>query len=503
MPTDPRQYPLPTAPPRRTPGRRRTLLALLAVPFAGAVATTVIVSTTAGAQQTDTAGLVQAEAWSAQSGTRTENTGDTGGGKNVGWLANGDWMRYDNVDLGTAGSLSAALRIAAASHAGGKVELHADAQDGELLASFPVGYTGGWQKWTTKTMVSGTRLTGKQTVFLVLSSGQGSDFINVNWLQFKRTPTATLPGSPTPAGSGAAGSPGAAGSTGAPPPGNAGWPAVDPAKQAADTAAFFARTPRPITNNPVKVPEFHASCTVSHHAADDPIVFPGLAGASHNHTFLGNRTTDANSTADSLLAATTTCTPAQDHSAYWIPTLYQNGKVVDPKEVTVYYGSRLKDPSRTQPFPFGLRMITGDAKNQSDTPDHQGNHFWCAGIGGEVGRTANGEYPICAKTAELVRQITFPDCWDGVHLDSPDHKAHMANGDYTGACPKTHPVPIPSVSFVIAYPLNTDTDGITLASGNGYSMHADFFNAWEPEALAQRTRDCLDQAYKCNAAGTF
>ncbi|GAA3449905.1 DUF1996 domain-containing protein [Dactylosporangium matsuzakiense] len=495
MPTARNPY---LVPPRRQPKRRRTLLALLAVPVAGALAFTVVLTATAGAEQIDTAGVVQAEAWSAQSGTRTENTGDTGGGRNVGWLASGDWMRYDDVDLGAAGSLTASVRVAAASRAGGTVELRAGAQDGELLAAIPVGYTGGWQNWTTKAAVSTTELTGLQTVFLVLKSAQPADFININWLQFKRTPTATIPGSPTQEPPSSPASPSSPG--GAP---DGGWPAVDPAAQQADTAAFFARRPAPVTNNPVKVPEFHATCTVSHHAADDPIVLPGLAGASHDHTFLGNRSTSATSTADSLLAAGTTCTPAQDHSAYWIPTLYQNGKVVDPKEVTVYYGSRLKDPSRTQPFPFGLRMVTGDAKNQSDTPDKQGNHFWCAGAGGEVGRTADGQYPVCAKTAGLVRQVTFPDCWDGVHLDSPDHRAHMANGDSTGACPASHPVPIPSVSFVIGYPLNTDTSGITLSSGNGFSMHADFFNAWEPDALAQRVRDCLDQGYKCNAQGTF
>ncbi len=481
--------------------RRRTLLALLAVPVVGAVATTVIVTTTAGAEQSDTTGLLQAEAWSGQSGARTENTGDTGGGKNVGWLANGDWLRYDAIDLGSAGPLTASVRVAAASRAGGTIELHAGSQTGELIASYPVNYTGGWQTWTTKTVVSATGLKGPQTVFVVLKSDQASDFININWLQFKRTPTATIPGSPT---GGATTKPPTGAPTSAPPPPQTGWPTVDPAKQAADTAAFFARKPKPVTNNPVKVPEFNAQCTVSHHNNDDPIVFPGLAGATHNHTFFGNKTTDATSTTESLLAGNTTCNPAGDHSAYWIPTLYQNGKVVDPKgAVTIYYGSRLKDPSKTQPFPLGLRMIAGDAKTQTDTPDKQGNHFWCAGIGGSTGRTPDGEYPVCAPTAELVRQITFPDCWDGVHLDSPNHKDHMANGDYTGACPKSHPVPIPSVSFVIAYPLNTNTTGITLSSGNGYSMHADFFNAWEPEELARRVRDCLDQGYKCNSAGNF
>jgi hypothetical protein len=286
----------------------------------------------------------------------------------------------------------------------------------------------------------------------------------------------------------------------APVPGQ--WVSVDPAKQAADTAAFFARKPATVTGNPVKVAEFHATCTVSHHAPDDPIVFPGGAGKSHNHTFIGNTSTNANTTLASLKAAGTTCTPKADHSAYWVPTLYQNGKVVDPDDITVYYGSRLKDPSRTQPFPEGFRMITGDAKVQTDTPDHQGNHFWCAGIGGEVGRTADGVMPICAPTASLVRQVTFPDCWDGTHLDSPNHKAHVSEA-VNGACPAAFPVAIPNVSFVIRYPLSTNTAGVTLASGTTFSMHADFFNAWEPAAQAQRVRDCLDQKVKCNAQGGF
>ncbi|MFY1614803.1 DUF1996 domain-containing protein [Micromonospora sp. WMMD736] len=323
------------------------------------------------------------------------------------------------------------------------------------------------------------------------------------------TPTTTP--ATTPSASGTSTSPPAPAKPGtssttsaAAPTTSGGWITVDAAAQAAATKAFFARKPKPVTGNPVKVPEFNVGCTVSHHNSDDPIVLPKLVGASHNHTFWGNRSTDANSTADSLRSAkATTCNSPDDQSAYWVPTMYQNGKVVDPTEVTVYYGSRLKDPSKTQPFPFGLRMITGNAKNQVDTPDKQGNHFWCAGIGGEIGRSADKTFPVCAKTAHVVRQITFPDCWDGKHLDSPDHKAHMANGDHTGACPKSHPVPVPSVSFVISYPLSANTDGITLASGTSFSMHADFFNAWKDEALAARVRNCLDQGVKCNSAGNF
>ncbi len=184
-----------------------------------------------------------------------------------------------------------------------------------------------------------------------------------------------------------------------------------------------------------------------------------------------------------------------------MPTLLKDGKPVMPKEVTVYYGSRLKDYAATVPFPSGFRMIVGDAKQQTSTG--QNNQFWCAGNGGETGRTANGEWPVCAPTAELIRQLTFPDCWDGVHLDSPDHKSHVGPADNTGKCSGKFPVAIPSISFMLPYPLNTDTEGVKLSSGTGYSMHGDFFNAWVPQALAERVRNCINQHAKCNAQGGF
>ena len=57
-------------------------------------------------------------------------------------------------------------------------------------------------------------------------------------------------------------------------------------------------------------------CTFSHAAADDPIVFPAQPGAAHMHNFLGNRSTDAFSTLDSLKAADTSCKLSADTAAY-------------------------------------------------------------------------------------------------------------------------------------------------------------------------------------------
>ena len=52
---------------------------------------------------------------------------------------------------------------------------------------------------------------------------------------------------------------------------------------------------------------FFSVCRLSHFAPDDPIVRPGLPGASHPHEFFGNTSTNARSSLASLLAHGTTC----------------------------------------------------------------------------------------------------------------------------------------------------------------------------------------------------
>jgi hypothetical protein len=456
---------------------RRRLIASLGGAAAAVLAAGVVVAVTpsSGAAAEVT---VQAEAFAAQSGAVVEPTVDVGGGSAVGYLARGDWMRYDGVDLGASGALNVSVRVASASGGPGAVELRTGSATGALLARFTITATGGWQSWTTQTIAVASHPTGAQTVYAVLTNaGSGADFVNINWLSF---------------------SSGGSGGTG--------WVNVDPVKWNAQLSAFNAMAMAPAPPNSVRVPEFNATCTYSHSKKDDPIVFPGQPGASHMHTFFGNRSADAFSTVGSLAAATaTTCAPAPaDLSAYWIPTLYDHGMAVEPRGVVVYYGSRLADPSQTKPFPFGFRMIAGDARLQVPTPAGTVNQFYCVGgtTGGSIGRSADGNWPICSPGGTLMFQLVFPDCWDGVHLDSPDHKSHLA---YTpnGTCPAGFPVAIPSVSFVIAYPAVGSADGFTLASGMASSMHGDFFNAWDNDAQGHRVKNCIVQSAKCNSAGQF
>jgi hypothetical protein len=196
------------------------------------------------------------------------------------------------------------------------------------------------------------------------------------------------------------------------------------------------------------------------------------------------------------------CKPLEDHSAYWIPSLYETGKVVEPEQVVVYYGSLLKDKTRTVPMPQGMRMIAGDAKRQVATPLGAVNQFYCAG-GPQDGkeRSTDGNWPVC-DGGTLHFTLRFPDCWDGLHLDSPNHKDHVSFG-VNGACPTTHPVAVPALTFSIAYPTSGTKAGFQLSSGLASSMHGDAFFAWDETAMASRVKNCVVQVAQCNTAGEF
>ena len=213
---------------------------------------------------------------------------------------------------------------------------------------------------------------------------------------------------------------------------------------------------------------FVETCGFSHRAADDPIVFPGQPGASHDHTFVGNRSTSASSTYDSLRAAPTSCERRADTAAYWAPTLLQGATAVLPEGATIYY--RRATLAEVQPFPDNLRMIAGDAK--AAAPQDPRITFWNCGIAGGVQRSSTVPSCPAARGSFLRLHIRFPSCWDGTALDSTDHKSHMAYAA-RGACPSTHPVPVPAIELIVRYrTVSSPTlgaGGLSLSSGGQLS----------------------------------
>ena len=236
---------------------------------------------------------------------------------------------------------------------------------------------------------------------------------------------------------------------------------------------------------------FVGSCMFSHAAKDDPIVIPGFPGLSHDHSFVGNTTTNASSTLGSLRAGATTCKRAGETAAYWMPTLLLNGQSVAPRGATVYYRRKTLAPVRA--FPQGFKLVAGDAR--ATTPQDIKLTYWNCGAMSSVPNSA--EVPTCPndRAQSLRLHVNFPSCWDGEHLDSADHKSHMAN-PVRGVCPASHPVSLPAISVIFRYPI-TGGSGVTLASGGQYSAHADFFNAWRPGALQSLVKRCLNALRHC------
>jgi hypothetical protein len=262
-----------------------------------------------------------------------------------------------------------------------------------------------------------------------------------------------------------------------------------------------ADAPKP--GDPAGTPQeinFLTVCRFSHRAADDPIVFPGVPGASHSHDFFGNRTTNAASTYDSLRAAdTTSCNRTGDTAAYWAPSLLLDGQLVEPLGINAYYRTGGKDPASIQAFPAGLRMIAGDARATAAQPLRVTS--W--GCFGEAQMRPQATPPTCpfdGRTNGLKLTVRFPDCWDGVNLDSADHKSHMAYS-MRGQCPASHPVPVPMIVLNVRYATAGGPSAV-LASGNSpYTGHADFFNAWDQAMLEQLVRACLNASVHCGATG--
>ena len=256
----------------------------------------------------------------------------------------------------------------------------------------------------------------------------------------------------------------------------------------------------PPSNGPiVRVAEFLADCPFTHRLPDDPIIYPGLPGASHMHSFFGSTTTNANTTLATLQNSPTNCNPAVDKSSYWVPTLYRDNVPVEPTGTTFYYlGEGVRDDviARTQPIPLGLRIVAGNAK--ATAPDATTISRWSCLHAGQV--PPGKDFVNCPAGTMLESYLDFPQCWNGRDLDSADHKSHMAypvNGD----CPASHPVPVPKLRQVLRYPVTGDPSHFRLASGAGFTMHGDFFNAWPEAEMARRVNDCIRPIIKCGVDG--
>lgn len=265
---------------------------------------------------------------------------------------------------------------------------------------------------------------------------------------------------------------------------------------------------------------FRLSCPPSHMSFDDPIVYPGVQGAAHHHTFFGNDSVRHNSNLMEFDATGgSTCSGGiANRSAYWVPSMIDTstGRAIVPASIQVYYkkGYNAIPAASIQMFPRGLRMIAGEPM-RSTPPDQWTTYTY---FGCEVGGAPGGAaMPVCTANPTLVDPqwspfanalfvtLIFPNCWNGTDLDSPDHKSHMAYSG-GGTCPASHPVPLTQITYNVWYRMgiNEDNRHWRLSSDmhptvTGYSMHGDWVNGWSPDIERAWLDNCVRSSRDCTS----
>jgi hypothetical protein len=246
----------------------------------------------------------------------------------------------------------------------------------------------------------------------------------------------------------------------------------------------------------------------------DPILFPGKPGG-HVHSIIGGTAFQRSMSGRGQDSDQTTCDKAIDHSNYWVPQLYHqrsDNKLFEMVKWTgsaVYYqkracnyttASKVCDKTQTPlAFPYGFRMIAGDTTRRTQNNNdfaQRAISMMCIFDGGS--KEGNGLPPRHCNTIRA--QVYFPSCWDGINLDSADHKSHVSYpeiGDYNGGvCPKTHPVALLSIFYEFFFDTSsyTDYNRFVFANGDttGFGYHGDFVMGWTDRNLLQTAhRDCV------------
>ncbi len=125
---------------------------------------------------------IQGSRFSSESGLETENTSDSTGEYDLGYITPGAYAVYKNVDFGA--SVSQVTVRTASGGTGGTATFYLDSMTGTPVATVNLPVTGGWQTWANATApVSGAA--GVHTLYVVFEAGGDEGIANVNWFQFQ------------------------------------------------------------------------------------------------------------------------------------------------------------------------------------------------------------------------------------------------------------------------------------------------------------------------------
>ncbi|MGB6024732.1 MAG: carbohydrate-binding protein [Candidatus Sulfotelmatobacter sp.] len=125
---------------------------------------------------------IQGSSFSSESGLETENTSDSTGEYDLGYITPGAYAVYKKVDFGA--SVSQVTVRTASGGTGGTATFYLDSMTSTPVASVNLPVTGGWQTWANATAPV-TGAAGVHTLYVVFEAGGDEGIANVNWFQFQ------------------------------------------------------------------------------------------------------------------------------------------------------------------------------------------------------------------------------------------------------------------------------------------------------------------------------
>ncbi|KAF2673554.1 hypothetical protein BT63DRAFT_159880 [Microthyrium microscopicum] len=270
----------------------------------------------------------------------------------------------------------------------------------------------------------------------------------------------------------------------------------------------------------------------------DPLVSPGKL-SDHAHTFHGSPGFGMNISHDEIRAGScTSCLVTHDKSVYWTPPLmfqYPNGTTVVLEQIggmLAYYEQLpivpIPQPGQTTAFPAGFRMIAGDNTRRGSTlpATIEQKSVWvfdpkmreqstlaqlaigfnCLNYKGtpepfDDRNKLPGRHVLDSCADGLRLELTFPSCWDGEHLDSPDHKSHVAYSSlvFDGTCPEGFEKRLPTLKYETIFNVakyNGVEGKFMLSNGDetGYSYHGDYVMGWDEKFLQDAVDGCQNRS---------
>ena len=138
---------------------------------------------------------------------------------------------------------------------------------------------------------------------------------------------------------------------------------------------------------------------------------------------------------------------------------------------------------------------TGDAKAAINGGAAANAKWGCTGFANRF----TTKYPLCPRGSQLLRQLDFASCWDGVNIDSANHRTHVVFPDKTGACPSGTKA-IPALRMTLTYDVPRGkvfaVDAFPEVQHNPITDHGDFTSVF-PDQLMNQMVNCINTGKRC------